>query len=206
MAVSSVETFAPASSRIASPKLRPFSIAARSTWSKRSIMLRRCSRLTSIQCPRTSARPSEWANSALISADVSFSPSSVTSIWKSRSALWPSPEGALPPTVPVTRGRGGRLPLHAAGMRTTTPAASSCGTSRKTCRASAGVHRSGWKISPASTMAFSHGHVSEARCTGTSRDKRRCLFAAPAYSLRACPSGRCCALVCPDELVDRRVV
>ena len=33
-----------------------------------------------------------------------------------------APTAASPPTVPVTRGRGGRLPRHAAGMRTTTPA------------------------------------------------------------------------------------
>ena len=48
-------------------------------------------------------------------------------------------------------------------------------------------------------MAFSHGHVSDARCTGSSRDKSRSLFAAPAYSLSACPSGRCCALLCAAE-------
>ncbi len=42
-------------------------------------------------------------------------------MWKSSSASWPSPDGALPPTGAVTRGRGGRLARHVAGMRTTTP-------------------------------------------------------------------------------------
>ena len=60
--------------------------------------------------------------------------------------------------------------------------------------ASSGVHRSGWKISPPSTRAFNHGQVSDALCTGSSRDSRRSLLAAPAYSPRAFPSGRCCAL------------
>jgi len=35
------------------------------------------------------------------------------------------PDGAFPPTLPVTRGRDGRLPRHAAGILTTTPANSS---------------------------------------------------------------------------------
>ena len=33
----------------------------------------------------------------------------------------------------------------------------------RSCMASDGLHRNGWKISPASTMAFSHGQLSEAR-------------------------------------------
>jgi len=52
-------------------------------------------------------------------------------------------EHALQPTLPVTRGRGGRFPRQAAGVRTTTPAVSSLGTSRSNCTASRGVHRSG---------------------------------------------------------------
>ena len=59
------------------------------------------------------------------------------------SALCPNPDGAFPPTAPVTRGRGGRLPRHAAGMRTTTPAVSRSGTSRRSCKTSRGVQRSG---------------------------------------------------------------
>ena len=62
---------------------------------------------------------------------------------KSSSALWPSSEGGLVPTVPVTRGRGGRGPRQAAGMRTTTPAVSSCGTSFRSSMASFGVQRNG---------------------------------------------------------------
>ena len=60
--------------------------------------------------------------------------------------------------------------------------------------ASRGVQRSGWKISPASTIAFSHAQRSAARCTGSSSESRRVLLAAPAYSRRAWPSGRCCGV------------
>ena len=136
-----------------------------------------------------------------ISAAVSVSPSSVTSILKSSSASCPNPDGGLLPTVPVTRGRGGRFPRHTAGIRTTTPAASSSGTSLRSCSASSGDHRKGWKISPASTIAFSHGHASAARCTGRSSERRRSLLDAPAYSRNACPSGRCCALACAESRV-----
>ena len=94
----------------------------RSTSRKRSIML-----AAAPDRARSSARaPARvhpiWPAVRLISAAVSVSPSSVTSMWKSSRASWPIPEGGLPPTVPVTRGRGGRLPRHAAGIRTTTPA------------------------------------------------------------------------------------
>ena len=136
-------TSAPASSRMASPKVRPFSFAVRSTSPKRSIMLCRCSRSTSTQRPRTSASPSDLASRSRISAAVSGSPSSVTSIGNRAARPVPDPDGVLRPTVPVTCGRGGRLPRHAAGMRTTTPAVSSCGTSRRSCKASRGVQRSG---------------------------------------------------------------
>ena len=50
-------------------------------------------------------------------------------------------------------------------------------------------------------MVFSHGHVSDARCTGTSSDKSCSLLAAPAYSKSACPNGRCCALAPADNRV-----
>ena len=50
----------------------------------------------------------------------------------------PSPEGAFPPTVAVTFGRAGRLARHVAGIRTTTPALSSCGTSWRKRKASLG--------------------------------------------------------------------
>ncbi len=202
IAASSPATSAPESNRMASPNARPLSRAVRSTSRKRSIMLCRCSRSSSIHRPRTNASPSVFESRSWISAAVSVSPSSVTSIRKSSSASLPMPAGALLPTLPVTRGRGGRLPRHAAGMRTTTPAVSRWGTSRRSWSASRGVQRSGWKISPASTISLSQGHVSEARCTGTSRESRRCLLAAPAYSWSACPSGKCCALAC----AERRVV
>jgi hypothetical protein len=58
-------------------------------------------------------------------------------------------------------------------------------------------------ISPASTIVFSHRHSAAARWTGRSNESRRGLLAAPAYSLSARPSGRCCALACDDNL--RRV-
>ena len=186
---------------MASRKPSPFSAAVRSTSLKCSITRLSRSRSSSTQRPRTSARPSDLANNSPISAAVNGSPSSVTSMRKSSSASCPMPAGALPPSLAVTCGRGGRLARHNAGIRTTTPALSSCAASLKSCMASWGVHRSGWKISPASTMVFSHGQISDARCTGTSRDSRRSLLAAPAYSRRACPSGRCWALACADNRV-----
>ena len=39
-------------------------------------------------------------------------------------------------------------------------------------------------------MAFSHGQVSDARCTGSSSDSRRSLFAAPAYSPQGLPQRK----------------
>ena len=94
------------------------------------------------------------------------SPSSVTSMRKSSSASLPSPAGALPPTVAVTCGRGGRPARQVAGMRTTTPARSSSGTSPRKRNASCGDQRSGWKISPASTICLSQAQRSAARWTG----------------------------------------
>jgi hypothetical protein len=113
------------------------------------------------------------ASNCSISPSVNASPSSTTSIWKSSRASWPTFDGALPPILAITRGRAGRFPLHAAGMRTTTPALSSRGTSRNICIASPAVQRSGWKISPASIMLFNHGQSPPARCTGSSSDSRR---------------------------------
>ena len=52
--------------------------------------------------------------------------------------------GYTPPTDAVTCGRAGRPPRHAAGMRTTMPAASRAGTSPSMRNASSGDQRSGW--------------------------------------------------------------
>ena len=98
-------------------------------------------------------------------------------------------------------GPGGRPAFHPAGTRTTMPACSSEWTSRSRARASGGVHRSGWKISPASTIAFSHAQLSVARWTGSSSESSRALLAAPAYSRSAWPSGRCCGVACADRPV-----
>ena len=101
------------------------------------------------------------------------SPSSVTSMWKSSSAS-ADPEGRLcrrPCADPRPRRT---VAPPAAGMRTTTPALSSCGTSRKSCMASAGVQRSGWKISPSSTMAFSHEQDAARAARGRSDKRRPC--------------------------------
>ena len=198
----SAPTAAPATMRMASPKLMPFWAAVRSTAPKCSIIPPSRSWSTSTQRPRTSARPSDLASNSLISSAVKVSPSSVTSMRKSRSASLPKPDGVLPPTLPVTCGRGGRFDRQFAGIRTTTPALSNWGTSLRSCKALLGCQRNGWKISPASTMAFSHGQLSAARCTGRSRDNRRPLLAAPAYSRIAWPRGRCCALA----WAERRVV
>jgi hypothetical protein len=79
----------------------------------------------------------------LISAADSVSPSSVTSMRKSSSASRPNREGAPPPTVAFTCARAGRLMRQVAGIRTTTPAASSAGASFRNCSACGGVQRSG---------------------------------------------------------------
>ena len=158
VAATAAETFAPASMRIASAKPSPFSAAVSSTARNSPSIRPSLSRSTSTQRPRTKCRPFESASRASISAAVKRSPSSVTSIWKSSSASVPSPAGGCPPTVAVTCGRCGRLPRHVPGTRTTTPADSSRGTSVRSWNASVDVHRSGWKISPASTIVFSQGH------------------------------------------------
>ena len=84
------------------------------------------------------ASPSDCASSCLISAAESVSPSSVTSMRKSSSASSPSCDGALPPTVAFTCGRAGRFMRQLAGIRTTTPALSSAGTSLRNCSACCG--------------------------------------------------------------------
>ena len=140
---SSASTSAPAIMRSASRRLRPRSAATRSASPKYSIIRLNRSRSTSTQRPRTSASPSDFANNSRTSAGVSVSPSSVTSMRKSSSASWPTPDSNLPPTLAVTCGRGGRLDCQVAGIRTTTPALSSCGTSRRSCMASDGFHRKG---------------------------------------------------------------
>ena len=134
------------------------------------------------------------ASSCLTSAEVSRSPSRVTSMRKSSSASVPNPEGALPPTVAITCGRGGRPALQAAGIRTTTPACSNWGMSLRKRNASWGDQRSGWKISPASTICLSQAQRSAARWTGSSSERSRSLFATPAYSRSAWPRGWCWAL------------
>jgi hypothetical protein len=52
-----------------------------------------------------------------------------------------------------------------------------------------------------STVVFNHEHSAAARWTGRSSESNRGLLAAPAYSLNARPSGRCCALACFDSCV-----
>ena len=71
---------------------------------------------------------------------------------------------------PSPAGAAGRLARHVAGMRTTTPALSRSAALRKQACGLRGVQRSGWKISPASTIGRSQAHVSAARCTGSSSD------------------------------------
>ena len=139
------------------------------------------------------------SSSEVISAGVNGSPSSVTSTRKSSSVSRPMPPVGFVPTVAVTVGRGGRPVFQVAGTRTTTPACSIAWRSRRKARASRGVQRSGWKISPWSTIAFSHAQCSAARWTGRSSDSRRVLLAAPAYSRRAWPSGRCCGVPCAER-------
>ena len=90
---------------------------------------RRRSGSTSTHWPRTSASPSVVATRRATSPSVSGSPSRATSMRKSRRASAPRPDWGFPPTVAVTRGRAGRRPRQEAGMRSTTPAASSRGTS-----------------------------------------------------------------------------
>ena len=62
-------------------------------------------------------------------------------------AVEPGPGPSLPvprvPTVAVASGRAGRRPPQPAGIRTTTPAASSFGVSASSCIASPAVQRSG---------------------------------------------------------------
>ena len=118
---------------------------------------------TSTHCPRISAKPLVPASRAFTSAAVSGSPSKLTCMLKSNSASVPNSDGVFAPTMPVTFGRGGRFARHVAGMRTTTPACSRVCTSRSKHTASAGDQRSGWKISPASTISFNQAHSWEAR-------------------------------------------
>ena len=101
-------------------------------------------------------------------------------------------EGARPPTVAVTCGRGGRLARQPAGMRTTTPARFQIG--------GAGQQAQGLARAPAQRVedlaAIDHrrsqSQASAARCTGSSRESSWSRFAAPPYSRSAWPSGTCC--------------
>ena len=74
-------------------------------------------------------------------------------------------------------------------MRTTRPACSSASTSLSSRIASLAVQRSGWKISPESTISLSHSQFSLARLTGSSSLRSSPLAPAPAYSRSAAPSG-----------------
>jgi hypothetical protein len=75
---------------------------------------------------------------------VSTSPSNVTATEKSSSPLSPSVDGAVLPTVAVTRGRGGRPAAQPAGMRKMMPAASRSAAEPSRLAAFAGLQRSGW--------------------------------------------------------------
>ncbi len=91
-------------------------------------------RSNSIQRPRTSASPSDLASSSPdFGGGRAFPVERDFHLEIEQRVLTDVPTAACPPTVPVTRGRGGRFPRHVAGIRTTTPAASSSGTSRSSC-------------------------------------------------------------------------
>ena len=86
-------------------------------------------------------------------------------------AAHPSPrEGVFPPTVPFTSRRAGRFIRQLTGIRTTTPALSSAGTSFRNWSACCGLQRSGWKISPAATRSSTSG-CSAARWMGRSGEQ-----------------------------------
>jgi len=150
---------------------------------------------------RSRRSPSVPASSSASSASLSASPSSVTAARKSSSASHPRPPAGRVPTVAVACGRAGRAPPHAAGIRTTTPAASSRGVSASSRAASPDVQRSGWNSSPRSTISASHGQASAARRTGASSAASCDLARAPAYSRSAWPSGVCCAVARADSRV-----
>ena len=192
---------APASMRMASAKDRPLSAARVSASLNCRIARSRRSRSTSTHWPRNQTSASVPASSAAMSSSVSGSPSSVTSTWKSSSPSRPVADGVAAPIVAVTLGRAGRLARQVAGMRTMTPALSSSGALARNRDASPTPQRRGWNISPASTIAFSQPQVSAARCTGTSSDNNLSRFAAPEYSLNACPSGTCWAVAFADSPV-----
>src|SRR3989441_881765 len=129
---------APASKRMPSRNDSPRVSVARRTWSQWSRSSRRRSRSSSTHWPRTRTSPSAEARSARSSAGDSFSSPSVTSTEKSRRASTPSTSGLLSPTRTLTSGRGGRRACHQSGTRTTSPAASKAGSSRRKRWASAG--------------------------------------------------------------------
>ncbi len=178
----------PARRRMASSSVKEPSCAARcacfqcaSTWSS-------FSRSISTQRPRTSASPCCCARNACHSASLSGSPSRARRKSKSTSASSPSAEGGLSPTVTSTPTRG-RF-FHQSGMRTTTPAVSSRGVSRKKRSASAGVQERVRKTSPLSTNSLVNSLCAAARWTGRSSLSSAAL--SPWKSRRAWPSGRCC--------------
>ena len=196
-------TSAPASNRMASRKPSPFSAAVRSTSRKCSIMRLSRSRSTSTQRPRTSASPSDfWPATLRISAAVNRSPSSVTSIWKSSSASWPSPDWRLAADL------GG----HLRARRPVGPP----------CRWHSNHHARALQLRDVSQEL--HGLVGrppqrmeDLTCVdhGSSATGKSLTLAAreeaatadgpclprPHTRRRALPSGRCCALACADNRV-----
>ena len=174
-AASSAATSAPASMRMASPKLRPFSAAVRSTSRKCSIIRLSRSRSTSTQRPRTSASPSDLASNSLISAAVKrlaverdfHAEIEKRILPKSRRRLAADFGRHLRARRAVGPPRRRHPHDHAGALQLRNVLRKLHGLP--------GVQRSGWKISPASTMAFSHGQISAARCTGRSSDKQTIL-------------------------------
>ena len=189
---------APARSRIASRREIPPLRAARCAFFQCARTCSSLSRSISTQRPRTSASPWSCAASALHSFSLKGSPSSASWTSKSTSASSPSPVGLRPPS-PTSTPRRERF-FHQSGTRTTMPAASKAGTSRKNRSASPGVQASVRNNLPSSTSSLARTLFSEARCTGSRRDRRAPL--SEAKSRTACPSGRCCGWA----LLDRRVV
>ena len=164
-------TAAPASIRIASAKLSPLrarQCLGRAGTAASCVPSR--ARSTSTHWPRSSTSPSVPASSVAISVVAQRFAVQRHLHRKSSNPSSPTAEGARAPTVPSPAGA-------AAGWRATLPA---CARPRRRFPvrrrwpakrdASRGVQRSGWKISPASTIGRSQAHVSAARCTGSSSD------------------------------------
>ena len=135
---------APANMRIASAKVTPPSAAWACTSRHCASSSVSLSWSTSTHLPLIDTNPSLDASNASISFADSFLPSRVSATSKSTSASIPNVEGGLPPTDTDTCGRRRVGPLHQSGTRTTMPACSYTGTSRRNAYACAAVHDSGW--------------------------------------------------------------